>query len=296
MAKNKKGKKRTRRRKGGSSFIGERVRTISGQQVYATVVNGANGTKLFNTQNAIAVSPDSFGTEIADIANHFNQYRFTRLVFEFVPSLYNVTTEGPTGSQSNNLFAFGFEADGEVTFTVTHSAISQLQHAIITPATGFKNRRDNMLRTVLKDRWYYTEDVTTDSATIRWTIQGILYGEALTTIVSSTTYGEIWVHYTVQFRDLCPNQGVTVHQLLREFHLGKTDRWEGVIRSLQHLCGECSADELSNEELKLLTGHGRKPALAWAPDDGKSDVISLNDDPAIIEKLAQLLRLAKQPP
>jgi len=291
MVKNQKSVSKHRRNARGAGQ-GDRIRTITGHQVYANVTNGASGTKLFNSANAIAVSPDSFGTEIADIANHFNQYRFTKLNFEFVPSLYNVTTEGPTGSQSNNLFAFGFEADGEVTFTVTHSSISQLQHAIIVPAVGYKNRRENMLKTKLRDRWYYTEDVITDSATIRWTIQGILYGEAFNTIVSSTNYGEIWVHYTVQFRDLCPNQGVTMHQLLREFRLGKTSRLEQFLRCLKHLGTDCPDPvSLTNEELKIVTGHGRRPALAWAIAEDDGDVHSLDYDvPELIGRLEAILK------
>ncbi len=59
--------------------------TISGHQIYVDVKNGSNGTQLFTSNNIVPVSPDSFGTEIAELANHYNQYRFSRLIFEFKP-------------------------------------------------------------------------------------------------------------------------------------------------------------------------------------------------------------------
>ncbi len=261
----------TRRRgRGRGSFDStDKVHTMSGHQIYSTVQNGSNGTQLFNSTNAVAVSPDSFGTTIAAIGNRFNQYKFTRLEFEYKPSLYNMTSEGPTGSQSNNLFAFGYESDGEVTFTVTHGNVATLQHAMIVPASGYAARRDNTLRVRPKDQWYYTENVTTDSATIRWTIQGILYGEALTSISTSTVYGEIWVRYTVQFRDLCPDQGVTLSSLMREARLGGSTQLRLVLTAVKHavLAKNCAgelpkelAESLTNEEYRVIMGRGRPVA------------------------------------
>ncbi len=292
---------------GGNSYTGERTHVIQGQQIYTTVQNGANGTKLFNTVNAVAVSPDSMGTSIAAIANRFNQYKFTKLQFIFKPSLYNVTTEGPTGSQSNNLFAFGYESDGEVTFTVTHATISALQHAIIVPACGFRSDSQNTLRVRPKDQWYYTEDVTTDSATIRFTIQGILYGEALTTIVTSTVYGEIWVKYTLHLRDMCSDQGVTLGSLVREARLGRTTELQTVVHCLEALAGK-KPDLLSNEEFRATVGRHRTIGEytnmlvnggvfqgGKADDDESMHKGDLQRQPSTLDVLLQLKRLLREP-
>lgn len=260
-------------------FTGERVRTIRGQQLYVAVTNGSNGTKLFGSANAVVVSPDSFGTEIADLANHFNQYKFTSLEFEYKPSLYNMTSEGPTGSQSNNLFAFGYESDGEVTFTITHANIASLQHSIVVPASGYQNARQNTLVVKPKDQWYYTKDNTTDSATIRFTIQGLLFGEAFTSISTSTTYGEIRVRYTVKFRDLCPTQGVTLTQLARELRMGRTTNLLMLTEVLEYIAsGGKNLAMLSNESLHCLKLPAEKPKMAWEDEqckDGDWDTMSI---------------------
>ncbi len=271
----KKQNRRSRRRAGrsrNSAYVGERVRTLQGQQIYTVVQNGANGTQLFTSTNVIAISPDSIGGEVADLANHFNQYKFTRLVFTYKPVLYTAETTGPTGSQSNNLFAFGYESDGQQTFTVTHGAVAGLQHAIIVPAQGYRADRDNMLRVRPKDQWYYTKDDTTSSATIRQTIQGLLFGEALRSITDVTLYGEIWVRYTIKFRDQCPTQGVTMAAMVKELKMGITHNYELLLRAARHAASYCvdtlsqeEIDRLSVEEHLLLFGTGRavrNPALS----------------------------------
>ncbi len=265
-------KQRGRRpRRTGGPYVGQVVRTISGQQTYVTVQNGANGTQLFTSTNAVAVSPDSFGTEVADLANHFNQYQFTKLWFYYKPVLYNATTAGPTGSQSNNLFAFGFEEDGQLTFSVSHNNIAALQHQIVVPCTGYAHDRDNILKVRLtRGKWYYTKDDTSNSANIRQTIQGLLMGEALRSITDATLYGEIVVRYTVKFRDLCPSQGVTLSTLIHEVRLGNTSTLEHLIRTLEAAARyesqrmkEVREDPilrgLRNEEYTMITGHGRSP-------------------------------------
>ncbi len=263
---------------GRNPYVGQQVRTIHGQQSYVTVQNGSNGTQLFTSTNAVAVSPDSFGTEIADIANHYNQYQFTKLVFEYKPVLYNAITSGPTGSQSNNLFAFGFEEDGQLTFTVTHNNIAALQHQIVVPATGYMQRAANKLTVRLtRSKWYYNKDDTSSSATIRQTIQGILYGEALRSITDVTLYGEIIVRYTIRFRDLCPSQGFTLSGILRELRLGSTSTLEQMLKTVEvaaryeskqfeQVDKDPELRGLTNEEYMLITGHGRSPALPMTTD------------------------------
>ncbi len=263
-----KNKKTHRPRKArGSKYV-----TLSGHQQYIDVTNGASGTKLFSAVNYQYISPDSFGTQIAEHADRFNMYRFKSLTFEYCPTNYCLTTTtGSWSSADANLFAFGFEADAVQTFTVTFGSISQLRASKVVPPVGFRNPSDNMLHVKPSGgKWYYTKDDLTSGASSRQTICGLLYGEARTSMSSSNQYGEIRVHYVVQFKDPCPTQGVTVSGLARELRLGKVSMLRNLLHvvncSMHHNNGESSDLEqylstLTNEEYLFVTGHGRVMGL-----------------------------------
>jgi hypothetical protein len=236
--------------------------------MYSDVKNGSSGTKLFDSVNYKYISPDSFGTQIAEHADRFNMYRFKSLYFEYKPTFYCLqSTVATLSSIDSNLFAFGFEADSVQTFTVTFGSISQLRHSIQVPSVGYRTERENRLIVKLPpSKWYYTKDDTSDNASSRQTICGILYGEARDTISSQYTFGEIKVHYVVEFKDPCPTQGVTVSGLARELRLGKVT----MLRNLLHVvnCTIHSSNQdsdslkdylasLTNEEYLFVTGVGR---------------------------------------
>ncbi len=252
---------------------------ISGHQMYIDVINGANGTKLFSAVNYQYVSPDSFGTQIAEHADRFNMYRFKKLVFEFKPTNYNLgSSVSSFSSADSNLFAFGFEADAVQTFTVTFGSISQLKHSIVVPNVGYRNSTENRLYVRNPSaKWYYTKDDLSDNASSRQTISGLLYGECRSSITSSYTWGEIRVSYVVEFKDPCPTQGVTVSGLARELRLGKV----AMLRNLLHVVnctihaknredGSLKAylEALSNEEFLFVTGHGRTVVPPLSEPDG----------------------------
>jgi len=252
-----------RGRKGGSNTV-----TIAGHQQYIDVTNGASGTKLFSAVNYQHCSPDSFGTQIAEHADRYNMYRLKKLVFEFKPTNYMLTsTVAGLSSIDSNLFAFGFEADAVQTFTVTFGSIAQLRHSIIVPPCGYRNSSENRLHIRNPSpKWYYTKDDLSDNASSRQTICGLLYGEARSSMSGSYQWGEIRVSYVVEFKDPCPTQGVTVSGLARELRLGKVS----MLRNLLHVVN-CTVhsknrdsgslkdylESLSNEEFLFVTGHGR---------------------------------------
>lgn len=257
---------------------------ISGHQMYIDVINGSSGTKLFNAVNYQYVSPDSFGTQIAEHADRFNMYRFKSLIFEFKPTNYNLSSSVSSfSSADSNLFAFGFEADAIQTFTITFGSISQLKHSIQVPNVGYRNPKDNRLKVGCpSSKWLYTKDNLTDDASARQTITGILYGEARTSISTSYTWGEIKVHYVVEFKDPCPTQGVTVAGLSRELRLGKVSMLRNllhVVNCTMHAMNSESSDleeylkNLTNEEYTFVTGHGR----VVAPELCKSDCTDLRE-------------------
>ncbi len=236
--------------------------------MYIDVINGANGTKLFSAVNYQYVSPDSFGTQIAEHADRFNMYRFKNLIFEYKPTNYNLTSAvGSFSSADSNLFAFGFEADSVQTFTVTFGSISQLKHSIQVPNVAYRNSKENKLHVPNPSpKWYYTKDDLSDNASSRQTIAGILYGEARNSITSSYTWGEIKVHYVVEFKDPCPTQGVTVSGLSRELRLGKVTMLRNllhVVNCVIHSSNKDSEslqdylDSLTNEEYLFVQGRGR---------------------------------------
>lgn len=244
---------------------------ISGHQIYSTVQNGAAGTKLFNSVNYQLLSPDGMGTQIAALANQYNQYRFTRLDIEYKPLNYGMIcanddfNSGVPNANSSNLFAFAYEEDASATFTVTHNSLSQIHDMIIVPLQGYTNRGSNIIHVRnLGSKWYYTKDDTTNSASSRQTIQGTIYGEALTSITSSNQWGELVVHYTVKFKDACPTQGVTLSHLLREVSLGKSYNLHILLKAVQHAVQFQNAkppqsvlDSYSNEEYAAILGSPR---------------------------------------
>jgi hypothetical protein len=291
--------------------------TVTGSQVYVDVVNGTSGTKLFNTVNVLAVSPDSFGTEIADLANHYNQYRFTHLKFVYQPSAYNLRalTTDSHGSGVNNLFAFGFEPDGVPTFTVTYGSIAGLRSNIIVPVTGYDARQRNVLNAHCDSKkWYYTKDDLTDNGTIRQTIFGLLYGEAKTSITTSLTWGDIKIEYTIQFKDMCPTQGVTMVGLMREAALGKTHMLDKTLLMIKHAAafgasrGVVTDDMLqnyTNEECIILGINRPFKAVAYPTDNRfvravdkllvdmdefESDSVFQEVDPAIVARVVASMR------
>ncbi len=261
----KRSQKRRSKGRGGRSDNREQVITISGHQNYVTVQNGSSGTQLFSgSTNVAVISPDSMGTQIADIANHWNQYRFTRLWFEYCPQDYNLMALGTDTHSSalSNLFAFGYEEDATLTFTITYDSISALQHSIAVPNVGYKNKNDNILKvSKLRNVWRWTKDDTTTDADARQTVQGLLYGEARTSITSSLDWGKMKVHYTIQFKDMCPTQGVTLSMLMKEASFGRTEYLKRVLLYIKHAAAyaEAKGDETkidtssyTNEECKLL--------------------------------------------
>jgi len=233
--------KSKRGKTGGKSQIGdyrEQIKTIRGHQNYTNIQNGANGTQMFNVTNAIPLSPDSLGTQVADLANHFNQYRFLKIGIEFMPSRYvfRGADADTANTELRNLFAFGYEDDGVPTFTVTFDNISTLQHQLITPVSGWPSRKQNTLQINIgkKGRWYYTKDALSTDPAIRQTVQGIIYGEARSSISDATDYGKMQVHYEIQFKDLCPTQSVTLAALVKEAQLARTDVLTKLVSMLKH--------------------------------------------------------------
>jgi len=213
MAKNKSGKRRTTHSRGPG---GEKVVTISGKQIYVDVHNNATSSQLFSGTNAVGVSPDYFGTTIAAIGDRYNKYFFSRLGFEYKPGNYNLTT---TTSNNMSLFAFGYNNEGNLDFAVTFNNICMLQHNIVVPTIGYRAARDNILW-VKPNRpasgWLFNENDTANSATLRQTVQGLLVGESVNSITDAQDWGKIYVHYTVHFLDLTPDQGFTLAGLRRE--------------------------------------------------------------------------------
>ncbi len=253
------------RRARGSS---NKIVVIAGHQMYIDVINGANGTKLFNAVNYQYVSPDSFGTQIAEHADRFNMYRFRSLIFEYKPANYSLsTTIGSASSADSNLFCFGFEADAIQTFTVTFGSVAQLKNSIQVPNIGYRNQKENKLKVRNPSpKWYYTKDNLSDDASSRQTVTGILYGEARSSITTSYNWGEIKVHYVVEFKDPCPTQGVTVSALARELRLGKVTMLRNILHVVNcsmHANNSEATDlvnylkKLTNEEYLFVTGHGR---------------------------------------
>jgi hypothetical protein len=226
---------------------------------------------LFNTTNTVGVSPDYFGTNIAALADRYNKYRFTKLVFEYVPSIYNLIDSSISSTLTDNQFAFGFVLDGQSTFTVNYGSITEGQHCMIVPPAGWKNRRDNMLTVRIPrnpNPWMWNLNDSTSSASLRQTVQGLFLGEALNSFTAANTFGSIWVHYTVQFNEMVPDQGFTLRSLMREAELGGS-----ILQRRLHVCLEHAKqygrggvipmdrlDGFSNEELVILTGKGRPPS------------------------------------
>ncbi len=256
-----------RSKRGRRSDNSEQVITIRGHQNYVSVVNGTSGTQLFTSTNVAVISPDSMGTQIADIANHWNQYRFTKLWFEYCPADYNLfAASGDSHSSAvSNLFAFGYEEDATLTFTITYDNINALQHSKSMPNVGFRNSGDNILKVnKLKDVWRWTKDDTSTDADARQTVQGLLYGEARTSISSSLDWGKIKVHYTIQFKDMCPTQGVTLAGLMNEARLGRCLMLRKILLFCKHAAAyaEVKGDvtkldttQYTNEECAILGIH-----------------------------------------
>lgn len=240
---NKTNKRNKGRRTRGESVVGDVV-TLRGQQNYVQVKNGASGTQLFTSNNIVQVSPDAFGTRVAELANAYNMYRFSRLDIEYKPLNYNEIsanddfTAGVPNALSSNLFAFGYEDDGVLTFTVTYDSISQLRYNIITPIQGYASRNDNRLRVrpAMGDKWYYCKNDTTTDADIRQTIQGTLFGESKQAF-GSTAYlwGDIHINYTIHFKEACPTQGVTISTMIKELALGKLDKFKSMLKRVNHV-------------------------------------------------------------
>jgi hypothetical protein len=195
-------------------------------------------------------------------------YRFKSLIFEFKPTFYSLTSTVATlSSVDSNLFAFGFEADSVQTFTVTFGAISQLRNSIQIPSVGYRREEENRLIVKSPSRkWYYTKDDTSDNASSRQTICGILYGEARDSISSQYTFGEIKILYVVEFKDPCPTQGVTVSGLARELRLGKVTMLRNLLHVVNCTIHSSNKDDeshheylanLTNEEYLFVTGVGR---------------------------------------
>lgn len=278
-----------RRGGGGIGDSREQVKTIRGHQKYANVQNGSSGSQLFSGTNIVALSPDSMGTEVADLANHFNQFCFTKLGIEYVPSKYSQASlaADSTNTGLNNIFAFGYENDSVPTFTVTFDNICALQHMIVTPTVGYRVRGMNTLRVSrIPLKWYYTKDNTTNDASTRQTIQGLIYGEARTAITTVTDYGVLIIHYEIKFRDLCPTQSVTLTALIREARLGRTTALSKLSLMIKHAAlqskfkGALPPDILatySNEECKMLGIERPLFPPDWGADEAISNMIALSE-------------------
>ncbi len=262
----------------------KKIVTIRGHQLYVDVKNGSNGTQLFTSTNYVAISPDSMGTQVASHANMYDKYRFTSLVFQYLPINYNMIcanddfTSGIPNAYSSNLFTFGYENDATSTFTATYGTIAQLSASKVIPLQGYRNSRDNTFRaSIVGNRWYYTKDDTSNSATSRQTIQGTLYGEARTSMTNSNLWGAIRISYVVQFTEACPTQGVTMSVLMKEVSMGITHNLNLLVTGLKHACqygiGGPTPDmlnSLSNEELFFITGSGRPAKAPQEEEDSSS--------------------------
>jgi hypothetical protein len=246
-----------------SKKTGSTVRIV-GHQVYSDITNGSSGTKLFNTVNVLPISPDSLGTEIADLANHYDTYQFQDLYFVYQPADYNLSSLATDshGTGVANLFSFGYEDDGVPTFTVSYANITSLEHCLVTPVTGYQNRASNILKVKCRrDRWYFCKDNTGNDASSRQTTQGLLFAEAKFSISTSLNWGDIMIYYTVVFKDLCPTQGVSLTGLMREASLGRTPMLEKALLMIRHAAqfgakqGKLTDEEASvysNEECAIL--------------------------------------------
>jgi hypothetical protein len=243
------------RRNGHTEARGNGQVRLSGTEILTPVQNGAGNIAIFAGATTIPISPDQMGQRVAEMADLYNQYRFVRLSFTYVPAYYQGGYV-PT-AQSTNLFAFGYEDDGVLTITPTFNNVAQLRHNITTPALGYQMRSQNTLRcTSLSKKWYYTKNDTATDADIRQTIQGLLYGTAQSNITNVTIYGVIHVAYVVDFKEQCPTQGVTLERVYREFRLGKSSLVRNLLSNLQLMATTLAKDPkppLTAEHLKILT-------------------------------------------
>jgi len=198
---------------------GEKVVTITGKQIYADVHNNATSSQLFSGANAVGVSPDYFGTTIAAIGDRYQKYFFSRLGFEYKPGNYNLTTATPNNM---SMFAFGYTPEGNLDFSVTFNNICMLQHNMVVPTVGYRNPGHNTLwvrPNKPASGWFFNENDTATTASLRQTVQGLLVGESVNSMTDAADWGKIYVHYTVHFLDLTPDQGFTMSTLRRELAL-----------------------------------------------------------------------------
>lgn len=196
------------------SLYGDNVVALHGSQQISTVSNGAGGSAILGSATNISVSPDAFGSSLAAMANRYTKYFFTKLQFEYIPYQPN-STDG-------HGFAFGFVPEGVTTveFTVDFSKISQLEHSMVLPMTGFLGGPWVNTLCVIPSRkanpWYWNEDDTATTAAQRQTIQGQFCGASDSAITNASTWGTIWLTWEIELCDISPDQGFTLKRLMRQ--------------------------------------------------------------------------------
>jgi hypothetical protein len=195
-----------------SNPYGDGIVVIEGSQVLVAVSNTAADQSILAGLRNFTISPDSISGTLGGLADRYNKYFFTSLVFEFVPYQPN-STDG-------HGFAFGYNAEVPVEFTQNFADIATLAHAMVLPMTGFIGGPEMNCLAVLPSRktnpWFWNEDDTATTAGQRQTRQGMFYGCADSAITTEKTWGTIWVHYVIEFCDLMPDQGFTMKALKRQ--------------------------------------------------------------------------------
>jgi hypothetical protein len=255
--------------KGRKGDSGESVIRITGHQLMTNVTVTSTSVDILNNASTAAISPDTLGANFAAVANRYTRYFITDLAFEFVPGNMFYTT-APAYPNTAPVLAIGYSESGELDFATSFDNVTCLQHVILVPWHGYANRKDNTLKIKPSrkiNQFYYTEDDTANSATIRQTIQGLLCGKMSQSFGGTSVFGVIIVHYTCLFYDQVPDQGVTLRLLKHELALGKVTK-EDIIDQIESLLGcdltcEIIRDTVSPATTTAVVRLPVKPRAGW---------------------------------